>query len=182
MLDILVAGDYATDPTTVLEFSKGKYDDGIQASVVYGLFYKGKLIDIGSSVNFTQRIKSRKKKCGDDWQHYEIRCLVYMDGIDLETDRALQKIYVEMMNEIINDSSVPSDVRNLYRAYRERELDRLGGRKQFVIQMVEMAMQRKYKCKVVGEAFSYDDALHFKLCTEVFKELRIRALYFYVNC
>lgn len=62
-------------------------------------------------------------------------------------------------------------MRCLYRAYRERELDRLGGRGQFGLQMVEMAMQRKYKCKVVGEAFSYDEELQAALCLGVSNEL-----------
>ena len=69
-------------------------------------------------------------------------------------------------------------MRCLYRAYRERELDRLGGRGQFVLQMVEMAMQRKYKCRVVGEAFSYDEGLQATLCLGVFNELLTLEPYF----
>ena len=99
MLIILVAKHYVVDPTKVLEFARGKYDDGVQASAVYGVYGvydDGKLVDIGSSKNLTNRIKTRKEKCGDDWPHCEIRCIVYMDGIDLETDVALQRIYVEI--------------------------------------------------------------------------------------
>ena len=169
VVDDLKKGNYVASAATVLEFEKGKYDEGIGGSVIYGLYRNSKLIDIGSSSDFTQRIKFRSEKVGQIvWdQEYEVRCLVYLDGIDLETNTKIIKHYQEMMVAIMNDPNVPVEYRGMASAYVERGLDRLGPKLEYVRQMVEMALQRENNCSVVGECMSYAEDKHLDLCVSI---------------
>ena len=142
--------------------------------IIYALFHNGALIKIGMTFWVEYRIKEYRNQYKDFDDDYQMVELVPFDSIPLEVEQRLSMVLSRFVDAVIANESTPEGMQLFFVGFRDRGWHRGGLKKQWLIQLCEIGLQRYYNRFVRGEAFSWDQGKynrHTNKAREVAQEL-----------